>query len=808
MNGLENNNCDTATTIRPGLTVPSTKTDTHFIVAGTASALLTSFAMIVCITVLWIGENRAQAAEAAYTTTKPAAAATAAQYTGGNACAGCHAKEFDAWKDSQHDLSMQHASEKSVLGDFNNAKFRYADITSTFFKRDGKFYVDTDGPDGKLHDYEIKYTFGVYPLQQYLIEFPDGRIQALSISWDAHTREQGGQRWFHLYPGESIKAGDRLHWTGIDQNWNYQCADCHSTDLRKNFDAATDTFKTTWSDIDVACESCHGPGAQHVAWANKEGDWRHITGKGLAIALDERRNVTWNLTGGDAKPERSTPRATSREIETCARCHSRRGQLTDDYVFGRPLADTYRPSLLEEGLYWPDGQQRGEVYKYASFLQSAMYAKGVTCSDCHEPHTQKLRAPGNALCAQCHRSAKYDSNNHTHHAEDSAGAQCVSCHMPTTDYMVVDPRHDHSMRIPRPDRSVTMGVPNACNQCHKDRNSRWAATQVRKWYPQPLPGYQKFAEALYAATRVTAPARKLLMAVIEDTGQPAIGRASAAALLANYSGSQTTKVLLDALNDSDPMVRAAAVDALGGAAPEVRAQSLPRLLADPLRLVRISAARALNDVPGELIPADQRAALAKALDEYIATQRFNADRPEAHTNLGTLYAERGQYDQARAEFQQALAIDPAFVPASVNLADLYRSRGDERSVDTTLRYALKRNPGNASLHHSLGLSLVRQKRMRDAIAELKQSARLAPDQPRYAYVYGVALHSTGKQDQGIRVLADAHKRFTGDTDILQALAMMEHERGRRDAALTYARKLAELLPEDPEAKIMLQRLQR
>ncbi len=199
-----------------------------------------------------------------------AASYRAAGYVGGDACTSCHDKQHGAWKGSDHDLAMQVADDKSVLGNFDNAKITYAGTTSTFSRRDGKFYVNTDGPDGKLADYEIKYTFGVHPLQQYLIEFPGGRKQALGIAWDSRPKTQGGQRWFHLYPGQNIKAGDPLHWTGVQQNWNFQCAECHSTDLRKNFDAKAGTFDTRWSQINVSCEACHGPGSNHVAWAKQD----------------------------------------------------------------------------------------------------------------------------------------------------------------------------------------------------------------------------------------------------------------------------------------------------------------------------------------------------------------------------------------------------------------------------------------------------------------------------------------------------------------------------------------------------------
>src|SRR6185436_19298303 len=222
----------------------------------------------------------------------PAAATpapVAATYVGSAQCASCHAQQHAAWKGSDHDLAMQVATTDSVLGNFASAKFMYAAITSTFSRRDGKFFVNTDGPDGKLGNFEIKYTFGVRPLQQYLIELPGGRMQALGIAWDSRPKAQGGQRWFHLYPGQNLKAGDPLHWTGVQQNWNFQCAECHSTDLRKNFDATTGIFHTTWAEVNVACEACHGPGSNHVAWAEKHGDYAALAStKGLAAALDER----------------------------------------------------------------------------------------------------------------------------------------------------------------------------------------------------------------------------------------------------------------------------------------------------------------------------------------------------------------------------------------------------------------------------------------------------------------------------------------------------------------------------------------
>ncbi|MCX5737969.1 MAG: multiheme c-type cytochrome, partial [Proteobacteria bacterium] len=587
-----------------------------------------------------------------------------------------------------------------------------------------------------MQDYEIKYTFGYRPLQQYLIEFPGGRLQCLAIAWDARPKAQGGQRWFHLYPGQNIKAGDPLHWTGVQQNWNFQCAECHSTNLRKNFDAKSGTFDSKWDEINVACEACHGPGSNHVAWANKQGDWQALAAsKGLAFALDERKGVTWMPVAGTGSARRSTPRTAAREIETCARCHARASRISDDYVHGKPPQDTHRLALLEDSLYWNDGQMRDEVYNWGSFVQSRMHAQGVTCSDCHEPHALKLRAPGNGVCAQCHLPAKFDTAEHTHHAEGTPGAACAACHMPTTTYMGVDPRHDHSMRIPRPDVAATMGAPNACNNCHAKKTAQWAADAIRQWTGKPPASFQNFATALRAGLLAAPGARGALLGLLEDKSQPALVRASALARL----GRLLTPVTIDAtareLNDPDSLVRLAAVEALANAELAVRQRYLPRMLNDPVRAVRTEAARALAGAAEPLLAETERAAFAKALAEYVAVQTYNADRPEGRTNLGNLYAARADAAAAIAEYRKAVAIDPTFVPAYANLADLYRARGADGEAAAVLREGLARNPRAATLYHALGLALVRQKQAAEGMKALRTATELAPDSARFAYVH-------------------------------------------------------------------------
>ena len=465
---------------------------------------------------------------------------------------------------------MQHATGETVLGDFNDATFDYYGLKSRFFRRDGKFLVETDGADGKLAVFEVKYTFGLDPLQQYLVEFPDGRLQALALAWDSRPKDRGGQRWFHIYPDEEIKHDDVLHWTRLNQNWNFMCAECHSTGLRKNYDAGTDRFATTWAEISVGCEACHGQGSRHAAWARDQQGWwpfgkREDPGKGLLVSFDERRGTTWPIDPRTGTAQRSVAPATLRkEVETCGLCHARRAGFHEDSIPGRWLSDTHVVSPLRRETYHPDGQIRDveEPYNYAPFKQGRMFAAGVTCGDCHEPHSAKLRAAGDGVCLQCHAPDKFAGEKHRHHAGVEPAPTCIACHMQARTYMVVDPRHDHTFRIPRPDLSVKLGTPNACNDCHTDKTAQWSAAAVEAWFGSDRKSFQTYGPAFHAAWTSQPDAQALLAAIAADARSPAVVRASALAELRPSLSPATMELARRGLGDPDPMVRIGALDML------------------------------------------------------------------------------------------------------------------------------------------------------------------------------------------------------------------------------------------------------
>ena len=727
-------------------------------------------------------------------------------FVGSEACSGCHQAEARLWEGSQHRHAMDHASDQSVRGDFNDATLEYAGTRSHFFRKDRQFLVETDGPDGRLATFEVKYTFGIYPLQQYLIEFPDGRVQALSIAWDTRSKDEGGQRWFHLYPNDAITHDDPLHWTKLNQNWNFMCAECHSTGVRKNYDAARDRFATTFSEISVGCEACHGAGSRHVEWAKRE-KRSDDPDKGLLVRFDERTGISWQPDPATSMPKRSALAALLRkEVETCGLCHARRGQLSEDWTPGHWLSETHMVSLLDRQRFETDGQMRDgeETYNYAPFKLSKMFAMGVTCSDCHDPHSATLKAPADGVCAQCHAPSRYETATHRHHSAVTPSLTCASCHMPVRSYMVVDRRHDHSFRIPRPDLSIQFETPNGCNDCHRDKSAEWAAEKVAGWFGPQRHGYQTYAGAFRAAWTEKPDVQALLTAVASASDVPALARASALAELP----APDVDLARRALADPDPMVRIGALEMLEPFPAERLWPLASPSLSDPIRGVRIRAAELLASVPPASRPPADGDRFTHAATEFVAAQELNADRPDSRTALGNFYARQGDTAAAEAEYRAAIRLDPSFSAAAVNLSDLYRQLGRDKDGERALREALSRSEQDASLHYALGLTLVRQKKSAAALDELRQAATLDPGQARYAYVYAVGLHSAGRREDALAVLKGNLQRHPNDRDTLSAAIGLSREGNDFAAALEYAERLARPAPEDRGISNLLNELRR
>ncbi len=725
---------------------------------------------------------------------------TSATFVGSAKCKDCHRKEYDAWQGSHHDMAMAVADETTVLGNFNDAEFTLHGITSRFYKKDGRFFVHTNGPGGDMGNFEITHTFGWYPLQQYLVPFAGGRLQCLPIAWDVKQK-----KWYRLPPEGPLDPGDWLYWTNAAQNWNGMCAECHSTNLKKNYDPQNDTYNTTWSDIDVGCEACHGPGSSHVSWAEMPE---------MAQPASENFELVQKTSNTSARDS----------VELCAPCHARRAALGDYIHAEADLLDSLLPSLLTEELYFADGQILEEVYVYGSFTQSKMYRHGVRCSDCHDVHSIKPLKEGNALCLQCHRANQYDTKEHHFHKqkdepgepvrsaageilfEVGTGAQCVLCHMPGRNYMGIDYRPDHSFRIPDPSLNAALNTPDACLRCHVDKDTDWSDASISKWYgPGRLPHYGNVIAK--GRGQVPAAAEKLIR-LATDPLYPVIVRATALSLLAVYPGEQTDQAMELALMDDEALIRRTAVASIQLPDQEKLAKIIGSMLYDPVKGVRIEAASRLAGDLTKHLDADQQKVFKVVLQEFEAAMLYSADFSFGRYNLANLYGELDRPQDAISNYEAAIKIDSQFYPAKVNLAMLYNQQGKIDQAEKLLREVVESEPGLYEISYSLGLLLVEMEQYNDAITYLEKAAKGLPDRSRIHYNLGLLYQQLQRTMRAEKELQLALMLEPNDLDFQYGLADHYLKRGMLREARRIAEKMAATHPDNPIGSQMLNYIDR
>lgn len=683
-----------------------------------------------------------------------------AALAGSASCTPCHEEQAQAYASSHHALALAVPERSEIEARFDGSSFatKHGGVTQ-FVQREGAPHAESPGADGSTSSFAVPYVSGVWPLKQYIVDAGDGKLQSLGVAWDERAQSEGGQHWFHLYGPEGIAPGDRLFFTAPAQNWNHMCADCHSTVVERRYDADVDRFDTEWSELSVGCEACHGPGAEHVKSARENPGGAPVR---FAAALE--RSEPWVRTEtGSPAPHRQD----GAEVETCAPCHSLREPIREAFFAHETFVDFFAPELLSQPHYHGDGQVQGEVYEWGSFLQSRMYQAGVRCSDCHEPHSGKVRAEGNSLCVSCHDAERFDSLQHSHHQGQNAPA-CVDCHMPPATFMQVDERRDHSIRIPRPDLSVSFGTPNACSGCHTERSAIWARDRALAWYPA-LSSRKQATEALLLHARGAEEAPAALRTLALDDKAPEIVRATALERLGRYPSEKTTQTLRRILERGRPLLTYGA--ALGAAQLPVaeRAQLLLPALGRAERASRVVIGKALAALPLARLSMDSRKALEAAFVEVEEAFQVSSSRAETHVEQSAFELARGRIDRARRALELALRIEPCLTEAYLNLAELERQRGNEAASEAALRAALECNPESASARHALGLWQVRSGEVKVALESLKKASRADPNDARFGYVLAVALHGQGKREEAISVLEDVLKNHPNDQSALGAL---------------------------------------
>lgn len=634
------------------------------------------------------------------------------EYVGSETCGSCHVDAAKDWQGSHHALAWTVPSDETVVGGFDGRSFTHQGATSSFIKENGEFVIETEDVIGQSQRYTVIGVAGIEPLQQYIVETEPGRLQSFDVVWDTEQ-----QRWFHLYPEQELSPADGLHWSGSYKNWNGRCAECHATGFEKNYDPKRQSYQSSQAEIGVGCEACHGPAQAHVDWA-KTGKQLDATKRpgtndiGLLVNLTTDGSAQSELRGYLAGTQQPLSRLNKAEtqIQQCAGCHSRREPFGDGNPLpGTPFHDAYRLSNLRSGLYHPDGQIQDEVYVYGSFLQSKMYSKGVVCSDCHNPHSARLKLEGNALCGQCHSPAtnpdfptlaskEYDHPSHTFHAKGSAGAECKSCHMIERLYMGVDGRRDHSFRIPRPDLSLQTQAPNACNDCHDDKLPRWAAQVVSKWFPNSTQRGPHFSQTLASARNDLRGQVEALIGLIEYDPLPAIVRATALDMLVPLANPAMATRLEPLLFNAEPLIRVAAISIQRGAPETERSARIVGLLDDPVKAVRIAAARGFLGMRIAYMPDRMNKNLNVAMAEWQESLSAKADFPEAQMVLAGIGLTTRRMNVALNAFGEAVEMDPQLTQAWIMMIRIHDALGDRQAAIETANRAIEKNPENVQLN--------------------------------------------------------------------------------------------------------------
>ena len=653
-------------------------------------------------------------------------------------CMECHQDIHHHWQKSQHGQANRLINIALDRDPFSNKNLGTSSEQWNFTLDDGKATVSADNKT-----YHAGMAIGVKPLIQYLVASDDGRWQTPNAAWDPAKKE-----WFDVFNDDIRTSADWGHWSSRGMTWNTQCAFCHMTDFKKNYDIPTDTYKSTWKEMGVGCTQCH---SDHTEKPDAK--------TGCLIDLTKNQKI-----------KKDHPQ---RILENCASCHSRRGEFDDNFHHGEKYGDHYQLQLpTMPHLYYPDGQIKDEVYVWTSFRLSNMGHKGVSCMDCHDPHTTKLKLPvaNNTLCMSCHAGGSngrvsgaiiIDPATHSHHGVDSKGNSCVECHMTHTTYMGRDPRRDHGFHVPDPQLTKELGIPNACNKCHDDKDTDWAITWTNNWFGEKMNSPERKRQR--ARTRAIAGAFNgqqesidALLSVYANEPNPTWQATLMQIMQAWATDPRVQHIAREGVHSKDSLLRASSCMIL-----EFSTDNSPWLepmLKDPVKEVRIAAAWAMrsrlslrSEVRHELesslaFSADQPAGamrtaqlamdaneLDKAESWMARAVRLDSSSAAARASYSILLGRLNKPNEALLQLQTANQLEPENPRFSFLMALTYSDLGQKDKTEELLKKVIKLDPNHDRAHYNLGLLYAAQEKLEAAIHNVLTAEKINSTSPDYPY---------------------------------------------------------------------------
>ena len=633
-------------------------------------------------------------------------------FVGAEACGRCHQKQFDLWKSSTHGQAGGKPGEVKIIARFDGQPLRFKDATvtpTTNRQGDLVFVVQPEGAPAMELKAEAAVGGGHMQgggTQSFFASRPDGTMRFLPFDF---IRQEN--TWF-------VQLRKDLTWVPVNNeialqtdlaNWPphralgtatefSNCQNCHGSQISLRYSEMARRYETRFHSLKINCESCHGPGKRHIEIVSRPGfEKQPDIGMAPLATLSKDASLT-----------------------VCFQCHAKKDAIREeDYLPGASLEDYFslKLSLLGNSPFLVDGRVRSFDYQ-GNHLFSDCYLNGsMTCVDCHEPHGQGYRDVfsrqlvgrfDNGQCTGCHASKALAPEQHSHHERSSTGNLCVSCHMPYLQHKgvgthLVYSRSDHTIPIPRPEFDQQLGIENACQKCHRDKDLAWQSARVKEWYGEIKPHNPAVASLLKARDE-TDPQAAAKLLLLPDAAHP---MAQAAGL-----GTWIERFLRP---DSD-------------AAPLELLARLKALARSPDLDLKALALMALH------VGYDGR----PDVREFLVTQikslgtREEAIRSRwaiAADTVGNLAVGRGDLPGAIRCLEKSVEIKPDNYVTLSHLALVKLRSGDAEAAVARLKQAIQLKPSKAVLHFQLAQTCAQLGRTADAIQSLEEGLKYAPGDP-------------------------------------------------------------------------------